>query len=288
MKLYYFQEKAVSILADRLNQYDGVLLRADEGTGKTIMAATIATQQSGKVLWVLPANSKKGVDAKLKEYGMDKQIDTVSYHRFKVAAQLPLNPYSFFVFDECHNLRNWSAGWTQRFMRLKNRKMLFLTATPAIKSAKDYVYCMRKAGVLSHFKSTEDVYRYFFSAKKSRFGDFLEFGEFVNRDEFATLLDKFSYDIKMYEVDKAIPPTKYNFITLDGHYQVPANIQEETEVRKNMGLSKVDQVVEIVKNSGIKTGLVLCHFHDVASKSLRGWGSSPPSLAPRSTKTSIG
>ena len=133
-------------------------MRADEGIGKTIITASVVGTQS--TLMVVPARILKGIREKLDSYverGFDTNIDLVSYHTFADVSKLTalqLQKYKFIVFDECHMLRNYKAGWTTRLCKLRHigldRRFLFLSATPMIKSPLDYIYILRKTGVFDY------------------------------------------------------------------------------------------------------------------------------------------
>ena len=108
----------------------------------------------------------------------------------------------------------------------------------------------------------------YFDAKRSRYGDFLELGEFQNGEDFQAHLDQVSYDIKQEDADSAIPVPSFHSQVIDKDYPVPKDITEETACRLEAGLMKVPEAAEYIEheifNHNKKTSLVLCHFHEVA------------------------
>ena len=287
MELYKFQQTAVNVVERQLTEYKGAILRADEGLGKTLMAAEAAKGKN--TLWVGPAASLKDVQKKVEAYDNEHSITFVSYHKFadinKLSAK-EMRSYSFIVFDEAHYLRNYSAGWTQRFVRLSahGRRFLFLSATPAIKSPKDYVYVLRKTGVYKDMSTTEWYQRYF-DAKPSKFGDFLEFGEFRNAEDFKAHLLKVSYDVTQEQADKDIPPTNFEFIKLKGVYTPPKDITGETRTRVDAGLLKQAMAAPHIRDKG-RPALVLTNYHGCAELLAKHLGVSA-ALTPRAVQKSI-
>ena len=264
MKLYNFQQKAVATLKQMLKEHNGVILRADEGLGKTIMAYNIIPKGEAALL-VAPAKAVKDIQQKLTSYAADN-IDVISYHAFgntfdSGISNAQLRRYNYVIFDECHYLRNYTASWTQRFVRLRSfgRKFLFMSATPLIKSPRDYVYVLRKTGIYGSMTTTEFYERYF-DAKKSRYGDFLEFGPFRNKEDFRAHLERVSIDICQEDVAPYMPGILFNFIELNYPYAVAKKIQEETQVRLKNGLAKVAAYDPMKRTT---FGLYLCHFHEV-------------------------
>ena len=273
--LYPAQKRTVTILSKILEKYSGAVLQGEEGVGKTVMAATIA-QDYDKVLWVMPAKAikgPKGVESKLEKYKVEFKInpnvDCISYHGFaslkKISAS-QLSKYDFFIFDECHNLRNYSASWTQRFIRLK-RECLFLSGTPVINTPKDFIYVLRKCGLWKGM-TTKQLYAKYFDAKPSNYGDFLEFGEFQNKESFNANMKKVVCNLEHKDIDPDMPDIKIKVQMVDGEFEKAEDITEETKTRLNNGLAKVhDSVKYILKydvENGIDTSLVLCHFHETA------------------------
>lgn len=287
MKLYKFQQTAVNVLERQLKEYKGTILRADEGLGKTVMATELA--KGKRTLWVGPASSLNDVKKKVNEYDPDNHIEFISYHGYGNIAKLSakqLRSYSFLVFDECHHLRNYSASWTQRFVKLSahGRRFLFLSATPAIKSPKDFVYILRKTGVYKDISTTEWYQRYF-DAKPSRFGDFLEFGEFQNEEDFRAHLLKVSYDITQEQADKDLPPTNFEFIEIEGVYKAPKDITGETRARVDAGVSKQAMASSIIRANG-RQALVLTHYHGCANLLARSLGTRA-ALTPKAVQKDI-
>ena len=271
LELFPAQKKAVALLDDILRRYKGAVLRGEEGTGKTLMASTIAESYE-KVLWVCPAGVIKDIRAKIDEYKLDVDIDLISYHGFgnvnKISAK-DMKQYDFMIFDECHNLRNYKASWTTRFVRLRGpQQYLFLSGTPLLKSPMDFMYVLRKCGLWAG-KSTNDFKIRYFGATPSKFGDFLDIGEFQNATCFQTQVDKVTALIKHKDIDSNMPNMNLHFEMVEGDYEKPKDITKETTVRKEYGLRKVPQVAERIRairreNMGSKVSITLCHFHETA------------------------
>lgn len=253
-------------LCDILKRYRGAILRGEEGTGKTWVAADVASHYD-KTLMIAQAKAVKDIKAKISEYerasGNILDIEVISYHKF---ARLPKMPKAdLFIFDECHELRNWKATWTKKFTRLKGDDFLFLSGTPLLKSPKDSMYILRKCGVIN---STEEFRKYYFGAEPSKFGDFLEDKQFRNAEDFQTMLDKVCIELKHSDIDKDMPGLSYSIIRVPGTYEPPEDITKETKTRLLAGLSKVEYaglaILEGIKNSGKNHALILCYFHETA------------------------
>ena len=131
MELYPFQRKAVRVLKKILRNNSGAVLRADEGVGKTIITASLV--ETKHTLMVVPARIIKGIREKLDQYaeeGFKTYIDLVSYQTFADVSKLSsidLQKYKYIVFDECHMLRNYKAGWTTRLCKLRPVSYTHLT-----------------------------------------------------------------------------------------------------------------------------------------------------------------
>ena len=265
MKLYKFQQRAVNTLAQMLKDWRGAILRADEGLGKTLMATELA--KGKRALWIGPAGSLKDVQKKVKAYDPEHTIEFISYHGFgnldKISAK-ELRLYNFFIFDEAHSLRNYSASWTQRFVRIapRGKRFLFTSATPAIKSPKDFVYILRKTGVYGDM-STHDWYKRYFDAKPSKFGDFLEFGEFQNHEDFRAHQLKVSYDITQEQADRDMPPAHIDLKVLPGKWNMPKDITGETRARVDAGVLKSANAAAYIRKQD-RPALILTHFHGCA------------------------
>ena len=275
MELYPFQRKAVRVIQKIWKTNSGAILRGDEGIGKTIITASACGNK--KTLVVAPARTLKGLREKLDQYaesGILSDIDLISYHGFADVSKLTANmlrEYEVIVFDECHNLRNYKAGWTIRLCKLRHigvdRKFLFLSATPMIKSPLDYIYVLRKTGVFDYTNMADIKYKYF-DAKPSRFGDFLELGEFRHAEDFQAHIDQVSYDIRQEDADSQMPVPNFKHHIIYKHYIKPKDITEETACRLEAGLKKVPYAARYIskdiKKRKVKTSLILCHFHEVA------------------------
>ena len=287
MKLYKFQKTAVYALAQMLKDYKGAILRADEGLGKTYMAAELA--KGKRAMWIGPAGSLKDVKKKVDAYDPDNTIEFVSYHGFGNIDKIPakqLRLTNFFIFDEAHMLRNYSASWTQRFVRITThgKRFLFTTATPAIRSPKDFVYILRKTGVYGDISTTAWYQRYF-DAKPSKFGDFLEFGAFQNKEDFAAHMLKVSYDITQEQADRDMPPAAIEIKMLPGEFRVPKDITGETRARVDAGLLKSSNAVDYIRSTG-RRALILTHFHGCAEIVAKKLGTNP-ALTPATVRKHI-
>ena len=273
MELFPAQARAVNFLHDTLKRFDGAVLRGEEGSGKTLMAAEIASEYQ-KCLWVCPARAIKDIEKKFKEFKIGENITLMSYHAFGNLKKTPakdFKQYNFMIFDECHELRNYRASWTTRFVKLKGtQQYLFLSGTPLLKSPKDFLYVLRKCG-LWRGKPTEYFYRRYFGAEKSKFGDFLDkSGPFQNKTCYQTQVDKVTTVITKKDIDANMPDMNINIEVIEGEYEKPKDITEETKVRKAFGIKKVPLVADAIrrdrKQKGIKTSLTLCYFHKTANE----------------------
>ena len=270
MKLFDAQARVVNFLHDTLKRFDGAVLRGEEGTGKTLMASTMAESYQ-KTLWVCPAGVIKDLRTKIDSYKLDVDIDLMSYHAFGNLKKTPaktFKQYDFMIFDECHTLRNYKASWTTRFVKLRGaQQYLFLSGTPLLKSPKDFLYVLRKCG-LWRGKPTEYFYKRYFGATQSKYGDFMELGDFQNKTCFQTQVDKVTTVIKHKDIDANMPDMNINIEVIEGDYEKPKDITEETKVRKAFGLKKVPLVAKAIrrdrKQKDIKTSLTLCYFHETA------------------------
>ena len=268
MKLFEYQLKAVSIIQGILKANPGAILRMDEGLGKTHIAADIS-RKFNKTLWVCPARTKKDLQKKIAMQTDD--VTLISYHMF-AKHKKGFGDYDLIVFDECHHLRNWSASWTKRFCRItgSRNKFLFLSATPATKDVTDFKYVMRKCGCFWDYVSMKDVYLHYFSARPSKYGDFLEMGAFVNQDDFVSRLDLVTYDLTKKDADEDLIPPVWHVVDIPVEPLVPKNITEETKIRLKNGGRKIpdalEKIQDIIKKKGIKKSLILFIFHDNATK----------------------
>ena len=272
-QLFKAQDQAVVVLNQTIDKYRGAVLQGEEGVGKTLVAKSVA-QNKGKTLWVAPAGSLKDIKEKLDEYtaefNIKADIELISYHGFANQEKLPtskLGKYDFMIFDESHNLRNWSASWTKRFNRIKSGKFLFLSGTPMVKSPKDYIYVLRKCGLWKGL-TTKQLYVKYFDAQPSNFGDFMEFGEFQNKASFESNVDLVTYKLSHKDIDKEMMDFKIDFKMIEGEYKKAKNIKEETKTRLENGLEKTKHVAPLIREhrreNDVSISLVLCHFHETA------------------------
>ena len=284
MKLYPFQRRAFNVVSAILEQKGAAILRMDEGLGKTHVGAEIALDYND-VLWVTTGDQKKLVKFREKLDkaidGRESHIEVVNYQTFGNKTKLPitkLKQFQLVIFDEAHKMRNFGTRYTNRMvkeMRRGSYHFLFMTATPAINSPKDYIYFMNKTDILDDIKGKEGlwaVYERFLNATKIRgaggkmvpqYEDTLSHAE-----DFISRLDTITFDITQEVADADMPPPIYELRTVDGEYETPADFTKHTEIRVKMGLDKVEQASNIILNDikehGVKKALVLCHFHAVA------------------------
>ena len=270
--LFPAQKKAVQVLGSIMSKYNGAVLQGGEGVGKTLMACEIASNK-GKTLWVAPAKVLKDLKEKREQYASEfnisTEIDFISYNKFAMLKHLPaskLRRYKLVVFDECHMLRNYSASYTKRFVKIGN-PCLFLSGTPVIKSPKDFIYVLRKCGLWKGL-TTKQLYIKYFDAQPSKFGDFMEFGEFQNKTSFQSNVDLVTYKIDHEDINPDMPNFDIHFEMVEGKYEKATDITEETATRLANGLEKVPYVVPLIRKhrrtNDISTSLVLCHFHETA------------------------
>ena len=270
------QRSAVIRLEYILNKYRGAVLRGEEGVGKTIIAAQIA-EERGDILYVAPAKDlddiRKKIDKYKIEFGLayEDNFTFVSYHKYADPVKMPaseLKKYDFIIFDESHTLANWSASWTQRFVRSNFPKYLFLTATPMVTTPRGFLYVLRKCGLFSK-QTTKDFDIFYFDAKPSKFGDFLERGEFQNEEHFQINVDKVAHELKHIDINPSTPPLNISIhnVDLENYIAKPIDITQYSRARVELGLEKAKASLGFIK-SKLATEpvphLILTHHHKVA------------------------
>ena len=272
-------------LTDILKNYRGCVLRGEMGVGKSWIAYEMA-QKYKKVLFVAQAGAIKDLQMKLEEFacasgGETCHITFRSYAKFQKMLGQEIKQFDLFVWDESHKLRNYSAEYTKRYVRIRAGKHLHMTGTPLIKSPKDNIYVLRKCGL---FSSTKEFYELYFGAKKSFKGDFLELGPFQNPLCYQTNVDKVTVVLKHKDICKDQPSINFNIVQLPGDYTPPADITKETKTRVKAGMTKVKPAVKhMIKDSlSKKTGIafVLCNFHDTAKAVAKELGVRPALTRP--------
>ena len=272
MELLANQREAIECMKHVLSENKGTLLRADVGTGKTIMAQVVA-QGYERILWVAKAKDLADLEAKLHKQSRGlklnpKEIRTISYHGFadrnKLSAK-ELAEYDLVIFDEAQMVAKASASWTRRLWKVNKPKMIFMTATPISQHPNEMLYLIRKCGVLDDFKDLKEVRMHFFGAKPSRFGDFLEIGELQNVTDFNARLNTIKVEVRHNKKD--LPPVDIEGIVLDGEWTDMTSIQDATASRRDNGLKKVPQVAKYIRRLMRKTptALIVTHFHEVAN-----------------------
>lgn len=281
MKLKKYQEEAVGHLTAQYEDgHKSLILRSDEGSGKTIMALMIAQKVAKRALFIGQAKARKDLERKIDAYYMDKElgidvpVDIVSYHTFKDVRKLPaklLRKYDMLIFDECQMLKKFSAGWTTRFCAIKNneQKKLFLSATPYMKKIDELLYVL--SSTTSFPNSVRDIKLEYFNTKPSRYGDFLDVGKLISEADFAAQLDTVLYNVTEDMVDESLPTTNFKIQTLKDNKALVSNkLEEYTQTCVLNGLTKVDETVELIKKdmeeNDVKVALIYTRFHEVAQK----------------------
>ena len=258
---YRFQSEAADVLKHMLGTYNGAILRADEGIGKTYIAGRMLQYmpELKKVLWVGQAGPLPKIKKSLAEFeDVYNKITFISYDAFGDGHSF--SPYDLIIFDEAHELRNYSAAKTQRLVRARRKKALFMTGTPIVKHAKDLSYIILHTGVFK--MSSELYYVKYFGATKSRFGDFLEKRELTNEVEWKNMLKKVWYDLSYEDIDVDMAPMKFHFIKLPGTYKLSTQLQEYTKDRVSNGVQKAHEAVQHLTING--KALILCKYHKTA------------------------
>ena len=267
------QKRAVIGLQGILAKQRGAVLRGETGVGKTFIAAEVAREYTN-VLIICKASAIKDVGSKFDDY-RPRTFDIMSYQAFGDVIKTPiekLKGYDLIIFDECHFLANWSAAYTKRFvkdLRMKDIKYLFMSGTPMIKSAKDFLYVLRKCGCFANM-TMEELKIHFFNATPSPYGKGMILGEFRNENEFQDAVDDYVYEITKAEVSRNHPQPKITTHILEGESADFKDITECTKARKETGLRKVEGATYAIRkywrDNRITTSIILCHFHEVAEE----------------------
>ena len=277
MKYYQAQVDSLGKLICILSRHPGAMLRGEEGTGKTIISAQVASQFY-KALYIAPAKAIPDIKKKLKqyqeEYGITHNIeDVISYDKFKDEHKVTawsLRKYPLLIFDECHIMKGWGHGATQRMRRLSlnGRKFLFMSGTPKITSEFDLIYCLRQCGLWKN-KSMDDIKIRYFNAVPSRYHRGLIKGDFTRGEEFYSHTKKVTVGL----TQKMVDPDIAEMVIKEINYNIEAKpfdgITKETEIRRQNGLLKAQNAgTDIREISCTEKGpfLVLTHFHDVATE----------------------
>ena len=136
-----FQQKAVSLAAERLNHPNGGVLIGDVvGLGKTLVASAVAKtfqqDQGNSVLVICPPNLREMWENYLHEYqilgetlslGATKELQRTRRHKLV-------------IIDESHNLRNRESArhaQVRDYIRDNDSRVILLSATPYNKSFED-------------------------------------------------------------------------------------------------------------------------------------------------------
>ena len=281
------EEKRIKLMAI-LERWKGAVLIGEEGTGKTIISASIANEFNN-TLMVVEAKAKKDIEAKLKQYaewGLQPKIEIVSYHCFGDVKRLPakkLNKFDFIILDEQHALRNYSARWTKRLVKLNRPSFLFMSATPCIKSPMDYIYSLRKTGCFGYMGANEFRIKFFGATPCPYDPRRLELGEFQNQEEFQMAFKRVGVTLPLKELDPDAGELKIETIELNEEAEVAEDeigyvegkrvvvakaITKETKTCLRNGLRKVDLISTeyLDKIRKPKKSVIFCRFHEVAKK----------------------
>ena len=135
-----FQQRAVSLAAERLNRHNGVIIGDVVGLGKTLIASAVAKtfqqDQGVSVLVICPPNLREMWDEYLHKYQIAG--DT---HSLGATGKLRGMPrYKLLVIDESHNLRNRDSkrhAHIHDYIRDNDSRVVLLSATPYNKSFED-------------------------------------------------------------------------------------------------------------------------------------------------------
>ena len=252
--------------------HNALILRGEQGVGKTIMALTVADRYE-KVLFVTEAgvikDVKEDLDMCVNKFDLDLNVEFISYNGFANTRKFKVVGYDLIIFDECHKLKHYSTGWTNRMVRLKateDRQMLFMSGTPFTSSPRDMTYVLLKTNAFK--MRAKDFGIKYFGDTKSFKGDFMEKGEkLINKNDFMANYEDVAIDISKKDVDSDIPMVKYSFHKLsESVADMAEDIIDETRVRVGNGLKKVKESCEYIKKEWDgEAALVLCAFHDVAN-----------------------
>lgn len=127
MKLWPFQERAVSALHRKVAETGRVLLVAPTGSGKTVMAsAFVDGHRNGDVLFI--AHRQEILDQAYRRFsldGIDKKIRLASVQSM---INRKMSAPSLIIVDEAHHIR--AASYSRILGRFPGAKVLGLTATP--------------------------------------------------------------------------------------------------------------------------------------------------------------
>ena len=273
------QERIVVGLKGIIKRNNGAVLRGETGTGKTFIAGEIAKDYD-RVLVV--CEKPEDIKAKLNTINGLQSIHTVVHYRtFGDVAKFNLTGYDFIIFDEAHNLRNYSSAATKRMIRLgtSHTKFLFMSGTMEVKTQLDSIYCYRKCGAFSELSMDEVKIKYFngTTERNHHTGKFFVKPQSLSDENgFYDERSNFDMTVTKQDIERDRPQIKVQVRELDGEATQFENITEATEARLKTTLAKVDQAVfdirRTIRDKNISTAVILCHFHDVANKLAKKMG----------------
>ena len=266
------QKRAVAGLKKILSTKNGAVLRGGIGIGKTFMAGEIAKNY---VRTLFVCEKPEDIKKKLYQVAGLRNFEVVHYKSFGDVTKTDIGSYDFIVYDECHNLKNYSSSYTKRMVMLRggSRKYLFMSGTPETTKELDSIYCYRKCGAFSNLSMDELKLKYFNGSmeRNPHTGkNFVKAHSLSDEDGFYDELDDYTIVLKKEDVGRNIPPVNIKVRVLDGEPRDFEKITECTKARLETGLSKVDQAIvdirKVWRSEGVSTSLILCHFHDVAKQ----------------------
>ncbi len=234
------------------------LFQWDAGTGKTLGALLVAQHLNAKKLLIL---SPKSAHLSWQEEAQlfDVQVEIMTYEKFN-QADIEISKYDFFVFDECHHLKNPKAQRTRKaltlFKQLPPDTKLGLSGTPLEREYEiysqlailDYVYTIRNFGTWKEFKKhfyvdrwnnpvrpMDDMRRKIEKAVKDKF-------YIVHRDDVLELPSFQEILINLANKNIDMPDTYENFIR---SYAIAQGIDPETKTMKD--LFKIDWIWDFLQ-----------------------------------------
>ena len=263
-----WQEKASYALNHLLNQGPGAILRGECGIGKTyIIGKLLELRGANPVLWVAPAFALPDLATKVSELslGVEDHIDFMSYNEFR-KGNVEAKDYQFYVFDECHTLRKWSAAATRHFSRIAStRPHLSVSATPVLQEELDFIYVLRRAGAFKDM-TIPGIKMKYFQAERSYFHGGFDTYDLVRREEFYSEVNKKVYDIKLIDVEEGAPKIVPHIIEVPISCSPFTKLEDETKQSVADGKRKVvggaKEIKKFVKDT--PNCLILTKFHSTA------------------------
>lgn len=181
-----FQQHAVRIILQTIDEYGGAMLADSTGLGKTHIGMAVMRKMSAegrKILLVAPAQIRDTVwKKKLREaqiYAERIGTEELGREDFNV---FKYKKYDFVIIDESQNFRSKSAGRRQNLMKImslgKKKQVLLMSATPVNNSLMDLYY---QVSIITGDRDDlfadigiPDLYVYMKKASKRKLNDGLE------------------------------------------------------------------------------------------------------------------